>query len=68
MEMYSYEEIKEIESFLDNYNIPYNPKTIYDDHGRIIGHSITLVPFEIETDEIDWDDEEYNSLPTVGEE
>ena len=68
MEMYSYKEIKELASLLDNLNIPYNPKTIYDEHGYIIGHSITLVPFEMETDEIDREDKEYNSLPAEREE
>ena len=68
MNTYSYEELKELTSLLDNLNIPYKSETIFDEHDYIIGHRIILIPFEIETDEIDKNDEEYNALPVEGEE
>lgn len=47
---------------LGQYNIPYEYGNMYDDNEKIVGHWCEIKPHEIYVEEINADDEMWNSL------
>ena len=63
----SYEEMKELMTVLDKYNIPYEFGNNYntewyegEEHEYICGHYLTIFGYDVDTDEIDEADDRWN--------